>query len=473
MNLDASVVTAANAIKSHWLTPPNTTTPARLPWSGWKIDPKDRPNLFFYEVEKAVTEARQPNACKTGPGVEAYAKYDYQAWFNYFYREAKQVSQGSDTFKLAAGQIFSLIFDLKVTGNGNGAKIGPTHALPSPLSAAFASRLTNTGDPVPGHILEFLFKTGFQQATTTNAGSYLDKMLALHTNMNDGVAIRSRTDSFVFGYRGDSREIQTIKTQNGASCRADLDFWRRESHLDAHWHPWQGAQDWANMWFRRGSADNDYFTMNSIAKEFHIACAYPMFKAYEISQKLTGPADSWTDKQKQLIEAKKFKLRKVKHKASGKEMLVPQDETRIFVCAFTSGRTAAKTYELANYPETAVRNVSLEDMIAYITVQRFHHFQTGSTFYESTSAQPSMTIRVKSWSWFREEEQIRAYLGCTQDGMKVISAKMNNLMSKMFDIDHNTYRGNATLDVTIPQTSPFAPQSTQKPDVKRVQLTGW
>ncbi|MEZ4649394.1 MAG: hypothetical protein R3E97_11560 [Candidatus Eisenbacteria bacterium] len=430
------------------MTKPNPTTPARLPWSGWKVEP-DKRNLFFEEVRKSAPDNADANICKTGPNVEAYAKYDYEAWFNYFYREARKATGNSSEFQLDTGRMFSLMFDLQTQGTGNGTKILVSSPCPAPLSAAFRVRLASTGDPIPGAILEYLFKLGFEEAKLTTAGDYLGKMLALQSNMSDGVAVRSQKGEFVFGYRGDSRDIATIKIQKGASCRADLERWRSESSLDEHWHPWKdAAKTWEKMWFRKGGKDNDYFTMNSIAKEFHIACAYPMFKAFEVSQSLKGPADTWDTKQQAILTPKGMELREVYNTTKAKWETVPRDETRIFVCAFSAKTEAATTYELANYPETAVRTVGLEDMIAYLTVQRYHHFPGGTEpFYDSTRAQPSMTVRVKSWTWFRTEEETRAYLGCTQDGIRVISAKMQNLVGKMFDIDHNNYRGAATLQI--------------------------
>lgn len=466
MPLPPETVEQSEAVWKAWTNPQPPATEARMTLTGFR----GKDSKHFFNVLSKSTPPGGQDICEKGPEVEDYAKYDYAAWFNYFYKEAQQALPGeqSATFFDDLARMYAVMFDLSVTGAGNAAVIAPASSFPVSLSDGFKARLNDIGDPVPRQILQFLFELGFAEATTTTAGDYLGKMLGLKSNLNDGAKIRSQKDEFVFGYRGDTRKVQTIKDQNGATCRADLDFWRKESNLDKHWHPWKDATDnWEKMWFRKGAKDNDYFTMNSIAKDFHIACAYPMFKAFEIDSQLKGPADTWEATLQKKLEPKKIVLRDVYNTTKSKWETVPRDETRIFVCAFNAKKEAAKTYELNEYPETAVRNVALEDMIAYIRVHRYHHFPgDGQIYYQSTLANPAMTIRVMSWSWFRTEEETRAYLGCTHDGIKVISAKMQNLVGKMFDITHATYHPTATLQVNRSKTPKAAPKKDE-----RVRLT--
>src|SRR5205085_12251757 len=137
------------------------------------------------------------------------------------------------------------------------------------------------------------------EATTTIAKDYFSKGLALKSNMPDGVAVRSANGEFVFGYRGDTRDVETIVRQQGAKCRAELDFWRTAAGVNQAWHPWNDMdQKWKKMWFRKGAADNDYFTLNSLAKDFHISCAFPMFRSFEIHQNMLGPVSGWSQQQR-------------------------------------------------------------------------------------------------------------------------------------------------------------------------------
>src|SRR5262249_46552722 len=113
--------------------------------------------------------------------------------------------------------------------------------------------------------------------------------------------------------------------------------------------------------------------------------------------------------------------------------------------------------------------VTVEDMIAWVKVRRFHRPPaTAQEHYDSTRTSPSMTIKVMSWGWVRGEEETRASLGCTKDGIKVIGAKLQNLVGKTFDISHTHYLGDATYDVNRPRVAAPAPVKT---DESRVRLT--
>ena len=152
------------------------------------------------------------------------------------------------------------------------------------------------------------------------------------------------------------------------------------------------------MWFRKGAADNDYFTLNSLAKDFHISCAYPMFRSYEIDQRLVGPVSGWDDVFRALLAPKKVSIVTVYDRKTNSWQEVLSDESRVFACAISSETRAATTYQLNNYPESAVRNVHLEDMVGWIKVRRYHR-PPGSTgeHYDNTRVDPSMTIRVMTW----------------------------------------------------------------------------
>ncbi|MER2526742.1 MAG: hypothetical protein ABTR07_02320 [Candidatus Competibacter denitrificans] len=242
------------------------------------------------------------------------------------------------------------MFDLTVIGAGNRATIRPASPFPLPLSNAFTTMLAATPDSIPKSILAYLFELGFTEATMTTAADYFGRTLALKSNMNDGVAVRSSKGNFVFGYRGDTREIATIVIQNGAKCRAELDSWRTNAGVDQPWHPWNDMdQKWRRMWFRRGAADNDYFTLNSLAKEFHISCAYPMFRSFEIHQDMVGPASGWSPTQRQRLVARKIVIRTVYDKITSTWQEVPSDETRVFACAISGSTPAAETFRLNNY----------------------------------------------------------------------------------------------------------------------------
>lgn len=461
MPLDPLIIAQSSALRTLWVTP-QLGAAARLPWTGFKASQE---GTFFEQIYSQIKAQAGP-ICLTATDI---SNLDYPGWFNYFFNEAKATAKGNAEIERNFGRIASLMFDLQVVGAGATARIEPALVFPLTLSAAFNAMLANAPGAIPKGILAYLFELGFEEATMTTAGDYFGKTLALKSNMNDGAAVRSGKGEFVFGYRGDTREVATIKSQNGAKCRAELDFWRTNAGVDQLWHPWSDLDEkWKKMWFRKGAADNDYFTLNSLAKEFHISCAYPMFRSFEIHQDMVGPASGWTLVQRQRLLAKNITLRTVYDKKTASWQEVPTDETRVFACAISGATPAAETFKLNNYPESAVRNVRLEDMIAWIKVRRYHRPPASAhEHYDSTRTSPSMTIRVLSWGWVRTEDETRASLGCTSDGMKVIGAKLQNLVGKVFDISHTSYFPDATYDVTRVQVA----QVASKPVVTPVRLS--
>ena len=56
--------------------------------------------------------------------------------------------------------------------------------------------------------------------------------------MTDIASARSSKGEFVFAYRGDTRDLGAIIKQ-GAKCRAELDFSRKDAGINLAWHPWR------------------------------------------------------------------------------------------------------------------------------------------------------------------------------------------------------------------------------------------
>ena len=460
--MDKSVVSASSAVRMAWLTPQSPSTTARLPWTGYK---RDNENGFFSALY-AIIKGHNGAVCFT---TTDNSNLDYAGWFNYFFNEAKAVAKGNTEFEINVGRIASLLFELATEGTGGGAKIKFATALPARLSNGFTAMLASTPEGVPRKILDYLFELGFVEATTTPAGDYFSRGLAFKSNMTDTASARSSKGEFVFAYRGDTRDLGAIIKQ-GAKCRAELDFWRKDAGINKTWHPWSGlSENWKKMWFRKGAADNDYFTLNSLAKDFHISCAYPMFRSYEIDQRLVGPVSGWGDVFRALLAPKKVSIVTVYDRKTNSWQEVLSDESRVFACAISSETKAATTYQLNNYPESAVRNVNLEDMVAWIKVRRYHRPPGAGEHYDSTRVEPSMTIRVMTWGWVRSEDETRASLGVTVDGIKMMGATLQNMMGKVFDISHTKYYPAATYDVYRTQSTSVSSGKTATP--KPVQLS--
>jgi hypothetical protein len=455
MPLHQTIIEASNEIyKAYFKKGDNS--PAKVPWTNFKAK---EPKYFFQNIYK--------NAKTIGTLYETKAtadNMDYGAWFNYFYAEAKGCQPSDED----CGRIISLIFDLKVTGNGNSANIEIKNNAPTKPSKSFLAYFDTAPAVIPKHILNYLFEFGFEEASTVDASDYMSRKLALASNVGDPVSVKAMKSDRVFCYRGDSRTPDRVKQHNGAICRAELKFWLENAHVNEVWHPWSGNSKLKDkMWFRKGGADNDYYTLNSLAKDFHISCAYPMFRSFEVSQDLRGPVANWDQlKRNKLTSSGKYKIMNVYNNKTQQWEDVITDETLVYICVISGTTKVTKTWELADYPESGVRNVNLRDILAWVKVRRYHvPPKTKLEHYDSTRVSPSMTIKVLSWGWLQSEQHARATLGCTTDGMKTIKAKLDQLSYKVFDISHTqVFIGSRTYSPNKVKPIKIAP---------RVKLSNW
>ena len=63
----------------------------------------------------------------------------------------------------------------------------------------------------------------------------------------------------------------------------------------------------------------------------------------------------------------------------------------------------------------------------------------------------------------RSEDETRASLGVTVDGIKMMGATLQNMMGKVFDISHTTYYPEASYDVYRTQTTSVPSAKTVTP----------
>jgi hypothetical protein len=466
MALAQSIIDASDAVRTSFVdpTPGVQGGTAKLPLTGFR---KTNVDSFFQMVWNLFKE-RGGVLMRTEGDAD---HLDYGGWFNYFFAEgAKKLATDAERGRLLASVFALTVVDL---GPPKGKQLAlPDESAPFRPSARFTSALVGSPAGLPRDVLDALFRAGFEVATTVRATDHFSRDLAFKANTAAPAALRSSKGEYVFAYRGDTRDAKTVKQHQGAKCRADLDFWRKDNHLDAKWHPWGGGADdtvLKQMWFRMGAKDNDYFTLNSIAMDFHISCAYPMFRSFNWDQGLVGPVSGWNEKQRALVKSKGVKIVNVMNRKTGQMEEVLSDDGCIYVCTLVADSDVAQTMALNGYPESGVRNIPLECMLAYIRIKRYHHPPGAHDHYDSTRASPTaMTIKTFSWAWVRTEDEARATLGCTADGMEPVKAKMNNLMGKKFDISHTTMFDSITFD---PDATAPAVKKTSG-EVQRTRI-GW
>lgn len=488
--LDAAVIAAAKAARDAYLTTvdpnymraapvvpaPGNGPPPAPPQRGANGAPPPpshrpaqllRPDLYGDTFFDTVFELLKGEKAILA---SASAVLDYAQWFNYFLTEAR-MAKNVPTRDI--GCILAVVVDLGQLLQPSGRALArrSTFACPAALAPGFSGLLGSAPGGVPHAILDYLLNLGFVHYSPEAAGSarmwtegpgvggakiehYFGPTFGLKCALQQQPANRDLKDGFLFFYRGDSRDPKTVKDQAGAKCRADLKQWRDENGIDLPWHPWNATTSLSDrMWLRVGNADNDYYTVNSIAMDFHISCAYPMLKLGEIDPNLTGHPADWSDEKKLLLRKKTkradvFTARNNKRKATE---VVLVDRGRVYICAFPADTKLSPTTKLNTYPEQGVRTVPLEQIIAWFEIERYHNNDAlraaGKSkaelpvraLYESTTPGSTMTVKILNWGWMDVTNGGKNSLALANPA--VLEQRLSSYVGMVFEIDHNRLIG--------------------------------
>jgi hypothetical protein len=387
--------------------------------------------------------------------------WEYADWVNYFFTEVRGVGVNETDM----GRVCALLFGLENMVTVDNRRLTPRagFSFPAPAATSFYSLLAVEPAGIPLDIMDYLLNTGFKYENTVSAaaakipgtedmhgrfGPFFD----LKSATNQDAAQKMTKDHFLLYYRGDGREPSVVIAQGGASCRADLSFWRKEAQVDASWHPWSKVTERSKMWLRNGNKDNDYFTVNSITMDFHISCAYPILRLKEFGPAglFKGHITDWSHEERaRLRQTKRADFCTMRHVASGREEFVLSDRIRVYVCVFEDSTELSPTYKAGGgntYAEAGVRNVPLEQILAYFEMERYHVCdslratqsggQRSQAYYESSGAAAghSMMVVPKKWSWLSPSKG-QNLLGIERP--QLLAQKFDSLINRPFEINHD------------------------------------
>lgn len=442
---------------------------------------------FFGLLSAFLTQPDKLLATSTG-----HDDLDFAGWFNYFRDEAKGGGSSTDF-----GRIFCVFFDLSEAIEVQGSKLAlkPGFKAPARLSPEFHRYLLMDPGGVPLGVLSYLLEAGFETFTPVLArnakmdtdgmapgekktshffGPYFDLKSATNTQPTE----RDTTKEYLLFYRGDNRPPEQVLDHGGAKCRADLDFWRKNANVEQPWHPWKDAARLKKMWVRKGNADNDYFTVNSVGMDFHISCAYPMLKLSEFAPHLTGHIVDWSDAERaQLRATGKADYCLMYNRRNRQTEYVLCDTARVYLCAFKDDTLLSPTYTRNTYPEMGVRTVELDQIIAWFLIRRYHNNDqlrsSGSpatrskAAYQSPSVGSTMTIHVEKWDWMYSAAGAKNVLALRDP--TVFERKLNQFKGKVFEIDHSRLLSvtDTTFDVSTMQKPANVWATVKAPALKR------
>lgn len=200
-------------------------------------------------------------------------------------------------------------------------------------------------------LLTRMFKIGF--VSFENLGVEMKKELVKKgAELSPKTAIPGTT--FAFGFRGDSRDTDILKSDGGFSTKTESkkDDFRKSNALDEPWNPFSDPKSLPGQnatgnaaFFRRSDTDNDLTTAVSVAKNFFVASKFPMLE------------EKWVP-----IEDIDYKGEKRKRKKMFVYLLIIE----------TGIDTAGAQGKTGEFPELATISVPWTNHAAVFDIERIH-----------------------------------------------------------------------------------------------------
>jgi hypothetical protein len=204
-----------------------------------------------------------------------------------------------------------------------------------------------------------------------------------------------------FGFRGDSRDPNTLKMHGGFGTKADSNdaAFRAREGLDQDWNPFKTPEQlpgWAasgyNGFFRRDDKDNDLVTVVSVTPNWLDATKFPMLEENYV------PPEDVT-----------YKGKAVKRTRSYVYMMIVE---KGFDTKTAQGSNA--------FPEIATRSIPWQNHLACFFIDRYHHGATANDghivtvtktelgksakeHYEKTPMWKSLVAKVKEYSDLKDK----------------------------------------------------------------------
>jgi hypothetical protein len=213
------------------------------------------------------------------------AEYSREHWFIYFWKEAKEKWQNA-TAEAAKEMVrfFNTAFvrasDWPVNRAVNLNPMNPPIVPTRPFVQLF-------DDATLCHYFELLLRIGFDwYADTENLGN-IDQARY--------IKMAGKGIGFEVGWRGEGqRGLAELREQGylkqawigepafwkrGDEKQAGLAKFREDRHLGEAWNPFSKPEINERFWFRKGAnADNDFYTVISVAKNWRTALCFPVIK---------------------------------------------------------------------------------------------------------------------------------------------------------------------------------------------------
>jgi hypothetical protein len=206
-------------------------------------------------------------------------------------------------------------------------------------------------------------------------------------------------------WRCDSRNKANFLDNHTTEAAVDLVDRAAELNLTQPWNPFSHKRVKRNLWLRKASKDNDYYTIVSVGMDFKTCASFPTLDEAKNPDYLFPMAG---DDVKPLTEWSAGEL--LTHRKNLARVMVMEKGKpveKIRICTKTFGYMAVvnsgfvintQSYGGGTFPERAVRGVPVDSCVAYLPFYRVHHGGKrvdGFTCFPAGSDTPTLLIDEK------------------------------------------------------------------------------
>lgn len=354
-----------------------------------KTGPAPAAKSFSPDVSKIDFE--QLGAAPFEENNEAYDLYSPQWWFNYYWSEVKKEKLSADEKQLGLEAIQAL-FNKVQDSSPRGFKLQLKPALTPVKGTALKPddappfTIKDNGAEIWNAALTKLLHIGFRKVPLRVSASTPTTTETSMLESNFVSMIKQESHDLRVFWRADKREKTAF--QDGAKRTVEDSAACERYAINQDWHPLKKEENKQSLWFRRGSADNDFYTVVSVTTKIDTASTFPLIderRAYVLPLK---PLATWTDQE--LKDHRQY-LAEVFIKGSRHAVdVMIATTTNVFMLAINGGvvmdtKSAGAHYrgEDKGFPESGVQGYAYECFIGVIPIVRVHFGHTNPDGFQA------------------------------------------------------------------------------------------
>ena len=297
------------------------------------------PNSVLYE------EMAKPSDPAFAVYRKNYADGNFWYWFGTFWKEMPKADR---------------LTVLKEVVNQNGELLPNWNYLDIKETSQFNNLSVDRQNAMKTLLKDKMMKKGFTR---------WDKKVG--DGMSEGAKLLPKIDAlgkqeYGVGFRGDARDHAKLIEHDQGAFRPKIKtpFAINKYNLNATWNPFSDDDVKNNMYWREGQADNDLFTVVSVAKDFATSTKFPLIDDPGPDLKIYPNGATL----------------KLRNPVSKNEYDQPATVSRMYVYMVTADEgydTQSYQTKESSFPEIGVKGIAAEKFLARMEVIRIHYGATG------------------------------------------------------------------------------------------------